>query len=968
MEATEVRSRLGGVTRLVAALVGLATPPALLAFVVGNPVPAWPIDWAHVVESIQAGLVPSSVWVNVLAVVAWVTWMVLVGMLAVEVVAVARHRPSAPAVPGWIRGLAQALVAAAIALAGPGQHTVAAVETAPPVVATAPAAHADGLLLAEAQSDIEGRFVTVGEGDSWSGFAAEVLGDASLGPRLREANLGRPVGNGETVTENTAFVEPGWRLLVPTHLDTAGAQVVDVSGDVEEQPGTWDVERGDHFWAIAETTLAEAWGRAPTDAEIDPYWRQVVDANRDRLLPPHDPDLVYPGQQFVVPTPPADPDAPAPAANAEPPRDGWREAIEGRGAGGPDVEAPEDGTPWQEAIEESAIQEPAADSADGAAEEDEARTAFGLPVGLTAGVAAASLLAAGAVATLRWRRRTALQQRLPGLRLPTPLPEAEPEEAKLAAAAPAEPVLDDLAAVLVTIPPDTHPVLIMAADDGEITLLFDEHDELPGPPSPWTLAYDGSKGPVGWRTALGSRGPERSIGPPLLVTLGRTGMANVLANVAAMGTLCLEGAEQEVRRRQRSLSLEVATSRIAVPVEVAVAGDERLATLDQIRHIDDPDEEVRLSMEEVEQDIVLDDRTPRLLVCHRGVDPPELPGELRGMVGVLAATSVHGAWVVDVEDEHIGRLRLPGGGTVKLALPDVDPDVVDDELTRLDQPATEPVEQVAEADAPAADPSTNGRRAHPMPTTDPAWCEVRVLGPVEVFVDGQRVEGLTPRLLEVFAYLATHDAVSKERVELDVWAGEDLPPGTQRVKSALNKIRNLLGDDPDGNPLVPRRHNDELIQLSPHVGCDLDRALAHLALARDLPGEARARETASALDLVSGEPFQGQTYSWATEVSQHAIVKLQDAAVEAARTLREGGDLDAAATVIEQGHKLLSGNGWLYLEQAELEKARGHPERARRLEQQWRRDLGNDADEIAGTVAVPPGEVELAFRELMARL
>jgi hypothetical protein len=32
----------------------------------------------------------------------------------------------------------------------------------------------------------------------------------------------------------------------------------------------------------------------------------------------------------------------------------------------------------------------------------------------------------------------------------------------------------------------------------------------------------------------------------------------------------------------------------------------------------------------------------------------------------------------------------------------------------------------------------------------------------------------------VFTYLATHDAVSKERVELDVWAGDDLPPGTQR--------------------------------------------------------------------------------------------------------------------------------------------------------------------------------------------
>ena len=517
----------------------------------------------------------------------------------------------------------------------------------------------------------------------------------------------------------------------------------------------------------------------------------------------------------------------------------------------------------------------------------------------------------------------------------------------------------------------THPVLVSVADDGEVTLLFDEQHELPDPPKPWTLAYDGSAGPVGWSATLGSRGPERSIGLPLLVTLGRTGTSTVLANVASMGTLVMNGDDEQVRRRLRTASLEVATSRVSVPVEVLVTGDARQSTLDQVRHVDDLDAEVRLSMEEVEQGIVLDDRTPRLLVCHDGVEPPMIPMELRGMVGVLNGLLAGDVWMLDIEDERTGRLHLPGGGTVELALPDIDPDVIDDELTRLEQPATEPIDQGTEPSGIAQEePSSNGQKpVTPGSATDPAWCEVRILGPVEVMVDDKRIEELTPRLLEVLAYLATRrDGVSKGRVDTDVWAGREASTGrsTQRVKSALSKIRQVLGDGPDGELLLPRRHGDELIDLSPHVGCDLDRAVAHLELARDLPAEARTRELVAALELVRGEPIQGRTYSWATEVAQHAIVRLQDAAVEAARALREAGDLDAADAVIRKGHLLLNGNGWLYLEQAEVEKARGHPERAARTYEEYRTSLADDADEIAGTVATPPPMIELAFRELMA--
>ena len=72
----------------------------------------------------------------------------------------------------------------------------------------------------------------------------------------------------------------------------------------------WTVRPGDHFWRIARQTLATAWGRTPTDREIDPYWRSLIALNRHQLVDPRDPDLLYVGQ--VIDLPPI----PVPASRA----------------------------------------------------------------------------------------------------------------------------------------------------------------------------------------------------------------------------------------------------------------------------------------------------------------------------------------------------------------------------------------------------------------------------------------------------------------------------------------------------------------------------------------------------------------------------------------------------------------------------------------------------------------------------
>jgi len=65
---------------------------------------------------------------------------------------------------------------------------------------------------------------------------------------------------------------------------------------------TWALSPGEHLWYVAETHLAESWGRPGTDAEIASYWVALVERNRPALPDPANPDLVYPG--FVVDLPP----------------------------------------------------------------------------------------------------------------------------------------------------------------------------------------------------------------------------------------------------------------------------------------------------------------------------------------------------------------------------------------------------------------------------------------------------------------------------------------------------------------------------------------------------------------------------------------------------------------------------------------------------------------------------------------
>lgn len=76
-----------------------------------------------------------------------------------------------------------------------------------------------------------------------------------------------------------------------------------IAPPADEGRGRWTVRPGDCFWTIAESVLTSSWNRAPTDAEIVPYWQRLIAANRSALASPGDPNLIYPGQVFEIPAP-----------------------------------------------------------------------------------------------------------------------------------------------------------------------------------------------------------------------------------------------------------------------------------------------------------------------------------------------------------------------------------------------------------------------------------------------------------------------------------------------------------------------------------------------------------------------------------------------------------------------------------------------------------------------------------------
>lgn len=143
--------------------------------------------------------------------------------------------------------------------------------------------------------------------------------ERSLPPALRRLLTGLAgagtagvvvLGASGTATPGSAVAPPAVERLVrlpalpgdPPPTATMAVLDDEPTAPAEEPAAAsaWTVEPGESLWSIAEELVAERLGRPPTDAEVDGPWRQLVDANRDRLVG-GDPDRLFPGQVLVLP-------------------------------------------------------------------------------------------------------------------------------------------------------------------------------------------------------------------------------------------------------------------------------------------------------------------------------------------------------------------------------------------------------------------------------------------------------------------------------------------------------------------------------------------------------------------------------------------------------------------------------------------------------------------------------------------
>jgi hypothetical protein len=109
-----------------------------------------------------------------------------------------------------------------------------------------------------------------------------------------------------TTTEPTSdHAPPAAEAAIPTESTTIGTTdpvpTPQASTPTDDLPNLWVMGPGDHLWRVAEVAMTNHLGRPVANHEIDGYWRRLVALNRESLIDPDNPDLVFSGQVIELP-------------------------------------------------------------------------------------------------------------------------------------------------------------------------------------------------------------------------------------------------------------------------------------------------------------------------------------------------------------------------------------------------------------------------------------------------------------------------------------------------------------------------------------------------------------------------------------------------------------------------------------------------------------------------------------------
>ncbi|MET9122211.1 LysM peptidoglycan-binding domain-containing protein [Streptomyces sp. NPDC004528] len=215
-----------------------------------------------------------------------------------------------------------------------------------------------------------------------------------------------------------------------------------------------------------------------------------------------------------------------------------------------------------------------------------------------------------------------------------------------------------------------------------------------------------------------------------------------------------------------------------------------------------------------------------------------------------------------------------------------------------------------------------GERAARPSAQESRFPELRVLGPVQV--TGGSSTGHGPREAQLAALLhfkpgRTADTVCTDMDPLNPWSRRTL-------QSRLSDLRRTLGDDPDGEPYVPRRASSEdPYVISPEVRCDWDQFTRAVEQCLQ-EGPSAVTELEAALSLVRGKPFGANPPPWAEPYAQEMVTRIVDAAHTIATWRTAPGphhDLTSARQAVAAGLEIDDSAELLYRDWLLVEHAAG---------------------------------------------
>ena len=888
-----------------------------------------------------------------LGVIAWLCWVQVAYALIAETLAAARGTVvnRAPLLPRIQAAASRLVTSATLVISSFGQTaTVMAAPLAPvvvmePTIAAPPVAETEVPVIdsAHASTTAAGPSYSTGERDTFWSVAETMLGDGLRWSEVRDANVGRTMPDGTFIQPTTEELGAGWDLILPSDAvlplqpNNSSAEAVDAALQAGESAPAddWvDVEHGDHFWSIAEEALSDAWGRSPTDNEIAPYWADLVQTNNGRLLPPEDPNLIYPEQRFHLPPKPEDPTMPAtegtktdPAPEPETapaPAEPVPEPV-------PPTSAPSTTAPPTTILETPATTIVETPQAAQIASTDESSISL---ASVALGLGGVSVGAGALAVTLRRRRASQAAKRRPGTTLQPPADELIEYEQRI------RPVADTEASrwvaatnKLITTRLATQKshrlpaVVAMRAGRFGVEVLLDE------PCAPLEGFVPGNAQNSAWRLhpdlelrMIEAETEDAQPYCPALVTVGTTEAGDLLLDLEQIGVLSVEGDEDVAHSWFRSIATSIAASEWSQLCEVVAIG--KIDGIDRLGPVSIPEEIDGWVAQTVTSMRKLHDRLEATPYEQRVA-----PGEIFNPTVVLvsgdnadaAKALCEVAALVNTPLAVVGACPLPVADRVHL---DERQSTLEPTGVEFEPALTEPPEAAAVADlldnaehAPIIEEREPTSVPQELDEDREAVADLieRVMTPrpieVRLLQAKPSVEGLESdppaKQLSVICYLAYHRSVTSQRLRDTFW-----PTASSRktADNAISQIRSMLGLTEDGDQRLTQAINTGENELSDDVGCDWIRAELLIRAADGGPDGERIELLKAAVELVAGQigaDAPARQFAWLVEDHQvygHMERVLLDAAAALGELALRVGDTRLATEAAEGGLLVVPGS------------------------------------------------------------